>query len=461
MPAEPVDTTASDPDEAPSEPTPGIGAVPDPAEAIEPHQPEQVHLIDADALGRPATATGSAIVGLSVIPPEQEMRALAQLANTLAMAEACPKPLRQKPNDVFLVLLTARDLGTAITTALREFHVIDGRVTLSPKVKLAMVRSRPDLGRVRPGPDNNAESATWHSWRADGDGTCVSSTFTWQDGQVAHLVDSRCTAYEHWSKNGQNCLCKNNWKAWPKRMLSWRALGYLLDDEYPEVGTGLYSPDEMGAVTDADGEPIPVTAVESLPGMKQTRGQKAAEGSEDEDPPAVPEDVAEMTNRLHAAKDHADAKAELQAWWNEREIGPVAALPARKVAMVRARFTALEKKHGYDVPDPVPVAEGQEAAPEPERGAESQNGAEEQAPDEWQPEQGPLWCEGDVAGWLIVRVGQMTAAEIKKAYRDAGEKVPDGNVTTLRGLWSRREFEQIGSALLALFQLEAPGPVDA
>lgn len=191
---------------------------------------------------------------IPIIPAHQEMQGMAAMAVTLAGAAAVPAPLRGKPNDVFQILLSARDLGVAVTTAIREFHVIDGRVTLSPKVKLAMVneRGRREGWAVWPEPGNDAESATWHATRADRPGVQFSSTFTMDEAK---------------SIDGGKLVAKNNWKNYPKRMLSWRALGYLLDDVFPEVGTGLYSPDELGAMTDEEGNVIDVASTEALPGM--------------------------------------------------------------------------------------------------------------------------------------------------------------------------------------------------
>lgn len=189
---------------------------------------------------------------LPIIPGGGELRDLAAMAVTLAGAEAVPRALHGKPNDVFQVLLTARDLGVAVTTAMREFHVIDGRVTLSPKVKLAMVNERGvrDGWAVWPDPGNDKVAATWHATRRDRPGVAFSSTFTYEDAQ-----------------NVGNLVNKDNWKRYPQRMLSWRALGYLLDDVFPEVATGIYSPDELGGMTDEEGRVIDVASADSLPGM--------------------------------------------------------------------------------------------------------------------------------------------------------------------------------------------------
>ncbi len=264
-------------------------------------------------------------------PGYQEMQGMAAMAVTLSAAAAVPGAMRGKPNDVFLVLLTGRELGIPPTTAIRECHVIDGKVTISPKVKLAMVRQS-GLGRVWPDASNDAEKATWHAERADQRGTTFSSTFT--------MDDARRTS-------GKNALVgKDNWKNYPQRMLSWRALGYLLDDVFSEVGTGLYSPDELGAMTDEDGRVIDVGQVDPLPGTAAPRSHNAAPP----EPPASAEDLADIAKRVQAITAVPGARAALLELWSKPKENGSPTLPApgdllaRHVRVARAMLEAVEKR---------------------------------------------------------------------------------------------------------------------
>ncbi len=260
-------------------------------------------------------------------PGYQEMQGMAAMAVTLSAAAAVPGAMRGKPNDVFLVLLTGRELGIPPTTAIRECHVIDGKVTISPKVKLAMVRQS-GLGRVWPDASNDAEKATWHAERCDQPGTTFSSTFTMDDAKSASLTG------------------KDNWKHYPQRMLSWRALGYLLDDVFSEVGTGLYSPDELGAMTDEDGRVIDVGQVDPLPGTAAPRSHTAAPP----DPPASPEDLGEIAKRVQAIAAVPGARAALLEIWAKPKENGTPTLPApddllaRHVRVARAMLEAVEKR---------------------------------------------------------------------------------------------------------------------
>lgn len=283
---------------------------------------------------------------IPIIPGRAEMQDLVALAVTLAAADAVPVALRNKPNDVFLVLLTARDLGVALTTAMREFHVIEGKVTVSPKVKLAMVRERGrrEGWRVWPDPNNDHEQATWHGTREDTPGVTWSSTFT--------IHDARRVSVPKWEGSGQGrrkvgdatLADKDNWENYPQRMLSWRAVGYLMDDAYGEVGTGLYSPDELGAMTDDEGNILDISIADPLEGTKAPRGHGPKPPDPGDQPlaEADPDTYADLRRRIDALTASGDeVKAALLELWTKHdpEAG-ITALPQFDRLQVRHRLKA-------------------------------------------------------------------------------------------------------------------------
>lgn len=291
------------------------------------------------------------IVGAPV-PVDAELRGIAELAVTLAGAELVPAALRNKPNDVMLVLLTARDLGVGITTALREFHPIEGKVTVSPKVRLAIIRQR-GLGRVWPDPANNDQAATWYATRADEDHAITySSTFTLDDARRVEMTRWEGPRNQRQAVKS-NLAEKDNWKHYPQRMLSWRALGYLLDDAFGEVGTGLYSADEMGAVTDEEGHVVvDVEAVEIRPGMADPRrgGRRATEAGDDAGPTLASEQArAELRARIDSLPD--GGREALKAAWTEKSadtgaprLRPLAQLLEGEVVKADALLRSIEKR---------------------------------------------------------------------------------------------------------------------
>lgn len=392
--------------------------------------------------------------GLPVVPPGTEIAALAQLAVTIAGANTSPRALQGNPNDAFMVLLTARDVGVGITTAIREFHVIDGKVTLSPKVKLAMVRQQ-GHGKVYPHQPprtvmhngeplelvcpcgdragaNDDTRATWHAERHDEPGVLHTSTFTLE---MAQRVKAK--------ENQRNITLaeKSTWQQYPQRMLSWRALGYLLDDVFSEVGTGLYSPDEMGAVTDEDGVPIidVVGHADPVPGTRAPRGHKAP-------PPPPPEEAtdeqrAAIKARIDALAVLPDARSALVALWTEVREGetdpnlpPVHRLLARQVKRAEAMVASVEaraKRGEWGDWDAALAAVAPQEGSDDGSGSEAPDGASEAQSGDDSATTGDLTPE-QITRVVIAEVQAIpNGDEVKDQLRERGLSLT-GNVDTLR-----------------------------
>lgn len=301
----------------PTTPEPADQPAPDPA----PIDPEPSTAIAVPEPIRPDD--------LPLMPGHQEARDLASLAVTLAAADCLPAALRRKPNDVFMVLLTGRDLGLRPSVAIRSLHVIEGQVTVPPKVKLALVRER-GLGRVWPDKDNGPCGATWYAVRADQPDNLFASRVTIDDANSISSTDRQGKVHR--------LVDKDNWKNYPARMLSWRALGYVLDDAFSEVGTGLYSPDEIGALTDEDGEPVMVGDVEVLPGMRGGRDARQAV----DDPALTDAEIAAYETRIRALP--GGAILVLKAKWMEKQIPHVSRLRRSDMILVGALLNWAEGK---------------------------------------------------------------------------------------------------------------------
>lgn len=456
--------------------------------------------------GRSETRTGAAIV-----PMRAEMRGLAEMAVTLSAANALPSALRQKPADVFLVLLTARDLGVALTVALREFHVIDGKVTLSPKSKLAMVRQS-GLGRVWPHqgprelvcprldarnhgekcplclgvdvvtklcacgndqPDNGAEVATWHADRTDTPGVLFTSTVTHAEAE-AITFDTWEGPQNARRQVSKKLTDKDNWRNYPARMLNWRSVGYLLDDAFSEVATGLYNPDELGAVTDEDGRPlIDLDSTEALmdtrPGHHKRRAPAASGTPTDDGPspedPADPADLEALRLRIAALAVNAAALAFLKDLWvtPDRETGQprlpnMDHLRRRHLTVAQALVADVEKraKRGEwgtwppepgDVvdatatePDPEPPAGPTETAPQEPAGESPAPTPEPEAGDVPAPQEAPdpapaATSPDDAASPLVVEItARVEGMDLVDVDRELGERsiAPRGDDRTRR-----------------------------
>lgn len=321
---------------------------------------------------------------MGLIPSSTELQTLAQMANTFAHSALVPETLQGKPEDCFLVLLTARDLGLAVTVAFRECHPIDGRVTVSPKLKLSMVRQQ-SLGRIWPDPDNNVERHTWFAARRDDPETVYRVTYTLRDAIRAGLWMDGCTPDDHSeqcrkgssygaTRDQRRKACKQNWRTYPGQMLQWRCLGYLMDQAFGEVGVGLYSADELGAVTDEEGRVIDIMESGPLDGMPDRTPEPAPPGTDPNEP--APEDFRERCKARIYRLPHPAIETLREQWSRRQDDGspllfPLPVLPLRQVrsadALIKGFETRAEKGEwgpwNPDPLDPEPPTDGDDSDP--------------------------------------------------------------------------------------------------
>lgn len=259
---------------------------------------------------------------LPMIPGADEFRSMAMQAKIFATSGLVPDALRNKPADTLLVLMTGRDLGIAPTAALRKCYVVDGQVTIAPALKLALVKIK-GLGSIRPAPGNNDQSATAVAFDLAGN-EIARYTVTWEE--MARVEYAK----------GKLLVDKQNWRNYPARMLWWRAAGYLVDDVFPEVAFGIYTPDEVGALTDEDGHAIDVMEVPVPEGYE--RGGRAA-------PVTFVSEAEAEEMKLRANGLPGEARKVLKGMLTERGVaGFPYQLATSKQALVLGIIVALEKR---------------------------------------------------------------------------------------------------------------------
>lgn len=382
---------------------------------------------------------------LAIVPPEQEMRALVQLAVTLSAAELVPRALRDRPNDVLLVLLTARDLGIKLTTSLRLCYPIEGQVTLAPKLRLALVRER-GVARVWPDEANDHRRATWYARRLDDPEVTYSSTMTWEDALrpigKARLLDQRCLDPD---EHVEGCGCKDNWRNYPAHMLKWRAIGYLLDDCAPEVGNGCYSPDELGAVTDEDGVVVldvmeaagPLDGTAEPRSMAKARRKRERAAAGDPAEALAPEPERELFGRMLRALPDDGVAAGVELWPNAVGLR-IEHLTVKKAKAARALIDSLwkraeggewgpwERPFDPDAEQAATPPDSPSEAPESESGPESAPDGSEALSEPQSGSDG-----GEVRAWddieqVIDHVQQLDQADVDAQLLELGE-VPEGD----------------------------------
>jgi len=125
-----------------------------------------------------------------------------------------------------LIAATGRDLGLSYTAALRLFHVIDGKPSLSADGMVAIVLASGQCDYFETC-ESTSEVATVKTRRKGRSERTMS--FTLAEAQKAGLSN------------------RGNWGKYPAAMLRARAKSALARDVYPDLLAGIYDPDELAA----------------------------------------------------------------------------------------------------------------------------------------------------------------------------------------------------------------------
>jgi hypothetical protein len=178
--------------------------------------------------------------GASLAPGEWQ--AMREQAKALVSSKFLPKAV-DTPEKAIAVMMTGRELGIGPMQALRCVHIIDGKPTLAAELIAALVLKRVPgaVFEVAQSTNERCVVVAARPGRPEHE-----YPFTMEDAKAAGLTG------------------KDNWKKYPRAMLRSRAITEAARAVFPDATMGLYDPDELGAVTNADGE-IVVTAVENKP----------------------------------------------------------------------------------------------------------------------------------------------------------------------------------------------------
>lgn len=200
---------------------------------------------------------------------------------TLAAAAAKSNFFGVKTQEQALVLLMAgRDLGLSYTQALRAFHVIEGRPSLSADGMVAVCLARRDVCLCFRVLESDDVHATVETQRA-GDPP-QKLTFTVADARRAGIVKER-----------------GNWEKWPGRMCLARAKSFLARQVYPDLLMGLYDPDELREVAPYEAPAVRQTVEEIQPSeaaLSLAEALRAVTSAEELDAVSADIAAANLTN---------------------------------------------------------------------------------------------------------------------------------------------------------------------
>ncbi len=146
-----------------------------------------------------------------------------------------------------VVMLKGHELGLGIATAFEFIHVVETKPSISPKGMLALIHGSGKVEvKVTRLPEDKDKPLIGYEccMKRKDTGFEHTSRFTLEDAKRAELVKPR-----------------GNWDKYPENMCMWRAIGFAADVVCPDLGGGMYRPEELGAVVDAEGEPVQAQVV--------------------------------------------------------------------------------------------------------------------------------------------------------------------------------------------------------
>ena len=137
-----------------------------------------------------------------------------KLSKILFAGQLLPSSIKS-PEAALTIIAAGRELGLTAMQSLQGIYIVDGRLSLSIKLRLALIWRSGHCEFFNLLKSDETE-AVFETQRA-GKSAAVKLSYTMQDAQRAGLVK------------------KSNWMTNPKPMLRWRAAGQLIDLVYPDV----------------------------------------------------------------------------------------------------------------------------------------------------------------------------------------------------------------------------------
>lgn len=269
------------------------------------------------------------------------------LAERICKTEFVPRDLRGKPEATMACVLAGREIGVPPMASLQRIHVIEGRPTLAAELMRGLV--------LREGHEiwfeEKSSTRVTIAGKRSGSEHVSRITWTMDDAQRAGLQG------------------KNNWRRYPRHMLTARATGELCRDVFPDVIGGLvYVTEELDDEFTVDGVPVESTENGGEPEKthtrkrssgrskpKATRTTSPSASAEGKLPPLPGEDSDDEPVDAEIVEDTNTSKGE----------GPDGSVPdgdAGEAAAETSGDGADSQDVGRPEPKPVPAVEGTEAA---------------------------------------------------------------------------------------------------
>ncbi|MFE1070965.1 hypothetical protein ACFW5W_07015 [Streptomyces sp. NPDC058783] len=282
------------------------------------------------------TAPGGAL-SLSVMSPYEAWQFCESLANTPLLPDA----YRKQPASVLWAMEYGRALGLDVVTTITTIHVIKGKPTQSADLMLGRARSAGHRVRIK----SDRERCIVRIQRADDPDDESEVEWTLDDAVTAGL----CTLRNDRPYSRDDKDRPQAWEKYPRAMLRARAIAEAVRIACPEVLHGaIYTPEELGAVVDQEGQPVTVERADA-PQMTEAT---VVQSTPNTPPQPKPRDwVAEA----HAAEDAAAVRRlyeEAGQAGASREIGrQIAEIGATKPGARSQTAEATGNEDNHDRPE--------------------------------------------------------------------------------------------------------------
>ncbi|MFE7316436.1 hypothetical protein ACFU7T_25590 [Streptomyces sp. NPDC057555] len=257
--------------------------------------------------------------------PRMSVESKLDYCKAFAASGLLPRQFRGQPANLLYAVEYAESLGLHPMVAITGVHVIEGKPSASSALISALVRRAGHRLRIK----GDATAAVAQIIRTDDPDWTFEVRFTIEDARRAGL------------------LGKDVWKKYPAAMLKARALSSVARDACEEALFGIhYTPEELGAIVDQEGNPIYVAGE-----IQQDTGEQ------------TPQDV-ERPDFLALAQDCPDADAVRAVWGQAKAAGAPADYLAQVAAIGRNKPGAkvAEQPPVEDVVKAEPVSDAQIAA---------------------------------------------------------------------------------------------------
>jgi hypothetical protein len=195
------------------------------------------------------------------------IEALERLAGTLAQSSLMPDPLKGKPRDVLVTLMTGAELGLKPMQSIRGISIIKGKAQLSADLMAALCLRHTDICKELGPVESTDEKCVMEAQRVGQ--TKRTMSFTMADAKKAGLADSHM------------------YHKFPKAMLRARCTSAICKAVFPDLTQGLYDSDS-GELTNGEPpegllpeeEPLPekdITPVATEAAPKEKKAKKTKE----------------------------------------------------------------------------------------------------------------------------------------------------------------------------------------